>query len=247
MWKEASDSNAGDSTKYGAPDVKKISQMFSAQDISDTVSIHANVIWTFKNSALRIRNPADTFSYTIVPSEISAARNATLPLLTGNDQFTFDSHATTIISKTVNLTNNTVTDTSAAAGDLARYNGTKFVKFPVRETFIIRFGDNNTVPSVANGQYEWQMPYNWQWTDVYATVSTVASTGTTTIQIQQNALDVLSTAITIDATEKSSRTAAVPAVIADNTLDVDGIITFDIDVVGSGTKGLVLYMIGYQR
>jgi hypothetical protein len=40
---------------------------------------------TFNSSILAIRNPADTFSYTIVASAIAAARNLTLPLITADD------------------------------------------------------------------------------------------------------------------------------------------------------------------
>ena len=37
---------------------------------------------TFNDSKLLLRNPADTFSYTVVPSAITAARSLTLPLTT---------------------------------------------------------------------------------------------------------------------------------------------------------------------
>lgn len=40
---------------------------------------------TFNNQILAIRNPANTFSYTIVAAAIAANRNLTLPLITGTD------------------------------------------------------------------------------------------------------------------------------------------------------------------
>ncbi len=40
---------------------------------------------TFNSSMLKLRNPADTFSYTIVPAAIGADRNLNLPLITGTD------------------------------------------------------------------------------------------------------------------------------------------------------------------
>ena len=91
------------------------------------------------------------------------------------------------------------------------------------------------------------MPYNFTITEIYATVKTASSSGIPSIQIQQNNLDILSTALTIDANEKTSRTATTPVVIADTSLDINGIIEFDIDVIGTGTEGLVIYLIGYQR
>lgn len=94
---------------------------------------------------------------------------------------------------------------------------------------------------------EFQMPYNFTLTDIFATVATASSSGLPSIQVQQNSLDILSTAITIDVGEKTSRTAATAAVIADNTLDINGVITFDIDAIGTGVTGLVIYLVGYQR
>jgi hypothetical protein len=94
---------------------------------------------------------------------------------------------------------------------------------------------------------EFQMPYCFTITEVFATVATASSSGLPSIQIQQNGLDILSTAITIDVGEKTSRTATTPVVIADNTLDINGVITFDIDAIGTGVTGLVIYLIGYQR
>ena len=72
-----------------------------------------------------------------------------------------------------------------------------------------------------------------------------AGTGSiTTIDINENGSTILSTKITIDATEKTSTTAATPAVISDNTIAADAILTFDIDGIASGTagKGLVVWM-----
>jgi hypothetical protein len=65
-------------------------RVFTWQDSSYTVAgIDLVQSWTaaqtFKNSNLLLRNPADTFSYTIVPSAIAANRNLSLPLLSSDD------------------------------------------------------------------------------------------------------------------------------------------------------------------
>ena len=58
---------------------------------ADTVAVLALAqtfltgVKTFNSSILAIRNPADTFSYTIVAAAITAARNLTIPLITAND------------------------------------------------------------------------------------------------------------------------------------------------------------------
>ena len=91
------------------------------------------------------------------------------------------------------------------------------------------------------------MPYNFTLTEIYATVKTASTSGIPSFQIQQSNLDILSTALTIDAGEKTSRTAATSVVISDTTLDINGIIEFDIDAIGTNLAGLVIYLIGYQR
>lgn len=78
------------------------------------------------------------------------------------------------------------------------------------------------------------------WIEAY--VSTVSSSGDPTVQIRNitQAHDMLSTKCSIDASEFTSRTAATPFVIsAANAIVAAGdLIAIDIDVAGTGTKGL---------
>jgi hypothetical protein len=82
----------------------------------------------FKSSRLLVRNPADTFSYTIAGGAIAAARTLTLPLLTGNDIAVTEAFTQTVTNKTINTTDNTLTATTQATGDILKNNGTKFVR-----------------------------------------------------------------------------------------------------------------------
>lgn len=81
---------------------------------------------------------------------------------------------------------------------------------------------------------------------VAASVSTVSSSGTPTIQIRNvtQAADMLSTRITIDANENTSYTAATPPVIdtANDDVATGDLIAVDIDVAGTGAKGLNVYL-----
>jgi len=80
-------------------------------------------------------------------------------------------------------------------------------------------------------------------TTANAYVTTVSSSGTPTVQVRNitnGNVDMLSTAITIDANEFTSYTAATPSVV--NTSN-DGVATgdllaIDVDVAGTGAKGL---------
>lgn len=93
------------------------------------------------------------------------------------------------------------------------------------------------VPSTSNGM---------NLVAVAAAVSTVSSSGTPTIQIHNvtQAADMLSTRITIDANEKHSKDAATPAVIdtANDDVATGDELRIDIDVAGTGAKGLMVEM-----
>ena len=73
--------------------------------------------------------------------------------------------------------------------------------------------------------------------DVGAFCDTAGTTSVTTIDVLEGGSTVLSTKITIDATEKSSKDASAQPVISDTTLAANGILTFNIDGIASGTAG----------
>jgi hypothetical protein len=83
-------------------------------------------------------------------------------------------------------------------------------------------------------------------TGVRASVTTAPTGANLQVDINETGSGtILSTKLTIDATEKTS-TTATPAVISDSSLADDAEITIDIDVVGSSVAGagLKVYLIG---
>lgn len=82
----------------------------------------------FRSGRLDIRNPANTFQYSITGGAIGANRAVTLPALGADDTFLTEAFAAVVTNKTLNATNNTITDTSTAVGDLFKSNGTKFLR-----------------------------------------------------------------------------------------------------------------------
>lgn len=103
-------------------------QLNSALVYTDQTNTYGDFSSIFRATRVKIRNPANTFSYTITGAGIAADRAVNLPVLTADDTVTFDAFATTLTNKTINATNNTITDTSTAAGDIMASNGTKFVR-----------------------------------------------------------------------------------------------------------------------
>jgi len=106
VWKQASDCCAGTAAIYGAPDLVKVSQLFSDTDVTDTVTIHESVNWTFQSDgttgdSIRISNPAQTFNYNIRATAIAAQRDVILPLLTGDDTLVFEAHCQTLTNKCI--------------------------------------------------------------------------------------------------------------------------------------------------
>jgi hypothetical protein len=115
---------------------------------------------------------------------------------------------------------------------------------PVGRYEIKVFADD-TVVTTGAGKFVFEIPPDLDGTNltfVRAFVTTVSSSGLPTVQIRNvtQAADMLTTKVTIDASEKSSRTATTAAVIDtanDDAADGDQI-AVDVDVAGTGAKGL---------
>ena len=107
--------------------------------------------------------------------------------------------------------------------------GTRKMTLPSPVVSVVIF----LVPQELNG-------YNLVGANAF--VTTVSSSGTPTVQIRNvtDAVDMLSTRITIDASEYTSYTAAAAAVV-DATYDdvaTGDRLAVDVDVAGTGAKGL---------
>ena len=111
---------------------------------------------------------------------------------------------------------------------------------------MIAVGDETTTITTGTAKVTFRMPFAMTLTSVRANVNTVSSSGTPTVDINEGGTTILSTKLTIDANEKTSVTAATPAVISDATLADDAEMTIDIDVAGTGAKGLKVTLIGYR-
>lgn len=117
------------------------------------------------------------------------------------------------------------------------------------ESFMMACSDETTALTTGNGKVTFRMPYAFTVTDVRASLST-AGTGAqlVTVDINESGTSILSTKITIDATETTSVTAAAAPVISDASLADDAEITVDIDFIDTGgvSKGLKVAIIGHK-
>lgn len=117
---------------------------------------------------------------------------------------------------------------------------------PRTETIAIAISDETTAITTGTAKVTFRMPYAFTVTAVRASLSTVSSSGLPTFDIKESGVSILSTLLTIDASESTSTTAATPAVISDAALADDAQMTIDITVAGTGAKGAKIYLIGYK-
>jgi len=116
------------------------------------------------------------------------------------------------------------------------------------EVFIISLSDETSNLTTGNGKASFNMPFAMTLTGVKATVNTAPVGSTIIVDINEAGSTILSTKLSIDASELTSSSAASAAVISDASLANDALITFDIDQIGSSTagKGLKVTLYGYR-
>lgn len=114
------------------------------------------------------------------------------------------------------------------------------------EALVIAASDETTALTTGMAKMTFRMPYAFTLREVRASVTTAPTDAALVVDINESNTSILSTKLSIDSGEKTSTTAATPAVISDTALADDAEITVDIDAVGSSTAGagLKIYLIG---
>jgi hypothetical protein len=113
-----------------------------------------------------------------------------------------------------------------------------------KEIFAIACSDLTTAITTGTTKAYFRMPFAGTLTAVKASVLTAPTGSTILIDVNESGTTVLSTKLMIDASEKTSATAATPYVISDSSLADDAEITIDFDQVGStiAGAGVVVYL-----
>lgn len=116
------------------------------------------------------------------------------------------------------------------------------------EYICVALSDEVTAITTGTAKVTIRMPYAMTLlpgnAGVRASLNTASSSGIPTVDINEGGATILSTKLTIDVTEKTSLTAATAVVISDTALADDAEVTFDVDVAGTGAKGLKVWLIG---
>ena len=119
----------------------------------------------------------------------------------------------------------------------------------LKETFVIAVSDETTSITTGTAKVTFRMPYAFTLSEIpRASLTTVSSSGLPAVDINKNGASIFSTTLTIDANEKTSKTAATAAVLSGGSTSFadDDEVTIDIDTAGTGAKGLKVYFIGYR-
>ena len=148
-------------------------------------------------------------------------------------------------------------DFTAAAGDqvavtavtttqfrlsMKRYNGAAIDE----DHWDFALSDETTAITTGTAKLSWYTPYAMTLTSIpYAWLTTVSSSGLPTVDINEAGTTILGVnKLSIDANELTSGTAATATTLADTALAAQALITFDIDVAGTGAKGLKVRLFG---
>lgn len=133
-------------------------------------------------------------------------------------------------------------NTKVLTADSAQSTG---LKWEYKRVIQVKVIDDTTTLTTGDGKVIFCIPLELNGCDLtlaHAFVTTVSSSGTPTVQIRNvtQTADMLTTRITIDASEFTSYTAAAAPVIDTGNDDVatGDLVAVDVDVAGTGAKGL---------
>jgi hypothetical protein len=109
--------------------------------------------------------------------------------------------------------------------------------------------DETSDLTTGTAKVTFRMPHAMTLTAVRASVTTASTGSTVIVNIKEGGTTVLGTKLSIDASERTSTTAASAATITDSALADDAEMTIDIDQVGSSTPGagLKVWLIGTRN
>jgi len=119
----------------------------------------------------------------------------------------------------------------------------------IERTLVIKCVADTVAPATGNGITHVTVPSTLDGKNLFSAQAHVYTVGTgslTTVQLHNltEGQDMLSTAITIDASEKDSSTAATPSVVGPNNgVSTADVIRIDVDVVATNTLGLEIRMV----
>ncbi len=210
---------------------------------SDLTSIAALATTSYGRSLLAAADDAAlrTLAGTIIGTHVQAYDADLADLADGSLTGSKVSAATTSAVGVVEL----ATDGETASGVAVQGNDTRLANASKVEIGVA-LSDETTAVTAGTAKVTFRLPHAMTLTAVRASATTAPTGSTLVIDINEAGSTVLSTKLSLDASEKTSTTAASAAVISDASLADDAEITFDLDQVGStiAGAGIKVWLIG---
>jgi hypothetical protein len=130
--------------------------------------------------------------------------------------------------------------TAGITGSLFGTSSTASLATRPELTMTVAVSDETTALTTGNAKLTFRAPYAMTLTQIpRSSVSQSSSSGLVTVDINEEGTSILGVnKLSIDATEKTSTTAATPTTLADTSIADDAEITMDIDSAGTGARGL---------
>lgn len=152
----------------------------------------------------------------------------------------------TSFSRAVAISSTGISDSTAAGRAMltAATAAAQVALLPIPYDIVVAISDESTALTTGTAKVTIRAPRAMTLSTVLASLNTVSSSGIPTFDINVNGSTILSTKLTVDVSEKTSVTAAVPVVISSTAIAADDEITFDIDVAGTGAKGAKIVLKG---
>lgn len=115
-----------------------------------------------------------------------------------------------------------------------------------KECWCIPCSDETSALTTGTNKVRFRAPYAFKVSAVRASVNTAPTGSTLIVDINEEGTTILSTKLSIDASEKTSTSAATAAVISDPDIADDAEVEIDIDQIGStiAGAGLKVYLLG---
>lgn len=108
----------------------------------------------------------------------------------------------------------------------------------LRADMTIAVGDETSEIEAGTAKISFRMLRRRLLDGLRITLNEASSSGVVTVDVNVDGATILSTKLTIDEGELTSRTAATPAVLTASAIEDDALVTIDIDAAGTGAKGL---------
>lgn len=189
--------------------------------------------------------------------DLNGLTDVVITSISDNEILQYDSGTSSWINQTISeaglvsgsgvakISYQTTAPSSPATGDI--WIDSDYTLDSLTQYMIIAVSDETTYLTTGTAKVTFRAPFAMTLPQIpRASLTTASTSGVVTVDINESGTSILSTKLSIDASEKTSTTAATAAVLSDTSIADDAEITIDIDAAGTSAAGLkiVLY---YKR